>query len=151
MQITPEGLERLKKKLEKLTTQKRREISQRIQSAKELGDLSENAEYQEAKEAQALNESHIAQLQEKIKNAQIIIKHNSNNKVQLDSKVVVQDDLGQKIEFTIVNIQESDPMQGKISNESPLGKQLLGKAKGEKIKATMPNGKIKHYKIIQIK
>ena len=142
--ITIDGLEKLKEELSYLKTSKRQEISKRIQNAKELGDLSENAEYSEAKEQQALNESRIAELEETFKNAETIDdRHSRSNVVQIGSTIKVKNG---KIErtLTIVGSNEADPSEGKISNESPLAMSFLGHKVGEKIEVETPKGKIEY-------
>lgn len=147
MQITKKNLEKLKQELEELK-KNRRAIALRIQSAKELGDLSENAEYSEAKEAQALNEANIAELEKKVRGA-IIIKSVKSNKVQIGTVLKVRSAQDTQ-EFTIVGSNESNPAEGKISDESPLGKAFLGHQAGDTIEAELPNKKVK-YKILEIK
>jgi len=146
--FTKEGLEKLKKELEYLKTVKRREIAENLRHAASFGDLSENFAYQQAKEEQAFLESRILELEEKIKNAQII-KKKSSNKVEIGSTVVLSSN-GKKEQFQIVGPEEVDPFQGKISYQSPLGKLLLGKAVGQVIEVKSPDRKIK-YKILDIK
>lgn len=146
--LSPQGLEKLKKELETLKTVERREIAARLEAAKALGDLSENAEYQEAKEAQSLNESQIAEMEEKLRNAVVIKKPTDLNMVQVGATIDVESDLGRET-FTIVGSEEADPVQGKISNESPLGKSFLGKKVGEPIDIKTPGGILK-YKVLKI-
>lgn len=146
--LSQQGLEKLKKELEALKTVERREIAARLEAAKALGDLSENAEYQEAKEAQSLNESQIGEMEEKLRNAVVIKKPTDLNMVQVGATIDVESDLGQET-FTIVGSEEADPLQGKISNESPLGKAFLGKKAGEPIDIKTPGGILK-YKILKI-
>ena len=114
-----------------------------------MGDLSENAEYTEAKESQAFNEGRIRELEEIIKNAAIISKKPSCDSVEIGCEITVQNKIGKKT-FFIVGSQEADPMRGKISNESPLGRTFLGKKKGDEVIVQTPSGKI-HYKILEIK
>lgn len=137
--LTAEGVENLKEQLQKLKD-KRKEITARIQSAKELGDLSENAEYSEAKDAQAMNESEIAKLEELIKDAKIITK-TSGAGVSVGSTVTVEIN-GKEMTYTIVGSNEADPKSGKISNESPMGRSFLGKEKGETTSFDTPRGSI---------
>jgi len=146
--ITSQKLKELIKELDSLK-QKRGEISERIHIAQDMGDLSENAEYTEAKEAQAFNEGKIKELEEIIKNAVIISKKNSCNFVEVGCELTVQNKIGKRT-FFIVGSEEADPAEGKISNESPLGRAFLGKKKGEEVLVQTPNGKI-HYKILEIK
>jgi transcription elongation factor GreA len=147
--ISREGYEKLKKELDYLSNVKRKEIAERIQKAKEMGDLSENAEYSEAKDAQAFNEGRIAELTQMLKNLTVVENGNSKEVIGMGSTVRVEVN-GNEKEYTIVSFNEADPMTGKISNESPLGKAFLGKRKGEKVAVNTPKGEIE-YKIIEIK
>ncbi len=146
--ISQEGYDKLRTELTLLTTVKRKEISERIERAKEHGDLSENAEYGEAKDSQALNEGRIIELNNTLKNVTVVSKNNSNKEVSMGSKVTVKSKSGQK-EYMIVSFNEADPLNGKISNESPLGVAFLHSHKGEKVKVETPKGIIE-YKIIKI-
>ncbi|PIP17171.1 MAG: transcription elongation factor GreA [Candidatus Portnoybacteria bacterium CG23_combo_of_CG06-09_8_20_14_all_37_13] len=148
MNLTKENLEKLQKKLDFLKKPKRREISLRIQSAKELGDLSENAEYNEAKEAQSLNEAAIAELEKQIREA-TIIEESKSNKIQISSNVKVQSVKGVQ-QFTIVSSNESNPLEGKISDESPLGKILINHCAGDKVELELPDQKV-NYKILEVR
>ena len=147
--ITKEGLKKLKDELEKRKTDIRREIARDIKEAKEQGDLSENAEYAEAKSQQVENETRISELEMIIKDSQVVEKEKGNGHVQLGSVVSVESG-GNKIDFNIVGSNEADPGSFKISNESPLGKVFMGKGKGDKVEANTPGGTVK-YKIIDIK
>ncbi len=148
--ITPEGYNKLKEELEFLSTTRRREIADRIEKAKELGDLSENAEYTEAKDAQALNEGRVAELTGTLKNVVVVDKNQkTDNKVAMGSTVLVKCD-GKEKEYTIVSFNEASPADGKISNESPIGLAFLNKSKGEEVIVETPRGEVK-YKIIDIK
>ncbi|PIR41432.1 MAG: transcription elongation factor GreA [Candidatus Yanofskybacteria bacterium CG10_big_fil_rev_8_21_14_0_10_46_23] len=147
--ISKEGLEKLKLELEERKNRIRPEIAKRILEATGFGDLSENAEYTEAKEMQAFNQGRIEELEDIIRNASII--DNGGKKptlVSVGTTVAVQF-RGKKQEFTIVGASESAPAQGLISNESPLGKAFVGKKKGEEVKVTIPKGTVT-YKIINI-
>ena len=145
--ISPDGYEKLTKELEYLQTVRRREIAERIESAKELGDLSENAEYADAKEEQAFNEGKIIELNSLLKNIRVVNK-DEKGLVGMGSQVMAQIN-GLKKEFTIVSFNEADPMSGKISNESPLGIAMVGKQKGDKVMVKTPKG-IVEYKIIKV-
>src|SRR3989344_1904190 len=147
--FSKEGLEKLKSELELLKTKKRKEIADRLEFAKSLGDLSENAEYSEAKEAQMLNESKIAEFEDLLRRAVIVAHDSKQHKVDIGSEIIVEDDTGKQMKFMIVGSQESSPAENKISNESPLGKAILGHKKGESVKAFTPLGE-RIYKIIQI-
>lgn len=146
--ISQEGYDKLKDELNFLQTVRRKEVAERIERAKELGDLSENAEYSEAKDAQALNEGRILELTNTLKNVTIVQHENGSDQVVMGSKVMVKNDNKEK-EYTIVSFNEADPLNGKISNESPLGVAFLNKKKGETVEVETPKGLMK-YKIIKI-
>jgi transcription elongation factor GreA len=146
--LSQEGIETLKKELQKLKTKKRQEIAKRLQEAKDLGDLSENAEYFEAKEAQSFNESRIIELEKLLKNAVVIKTPSEEDIVRLGSTVEVKSKNGAEI-FNIVGSTEAKPQEGKISNESPLGRAFLGREIGDEIEVKTPGG-ITKYKIIKI-
>lgn len=146
--ISQEGYDKLKNELELLSTTKRREIADRIQKAKDMGDLSENAEYSEAKDAQAFNEGRIAELTQMLKNLTVVEANGNNGQVGMGSKVTVKTN-GNKKEYTIVSFNEADPMEGKISNESPLGTAFVGKKKGDKVVVSTPRGEME-YEILKI-
>lgn len=148
--ITTEGLEKLKKELEYLKTVKREEIRERLERAISFGDLTENAAYHEAKEAQGFLEGRILELEEIIRSAVIISNGNRKDIVNIGSLVIlqrIQDK--EKLEFKIVGAQEASPTEGRISNESPLGSVLLNKKKGDVVEVEAPAGKTK-YKILKI-
>ena len=148
--ITAEGLEKLKEELSYLKMTKRQDIAKRIQAAKELGDLSENAEYSEAKEQQALNEAKIAELEGTLKNAETIDdRHSRSDVVNIGSTIKVKNGKTERV-LTIVGSNEADPSAGKISNESPLAMSFLGHKVNEKIEVETPRGKVE-YKIVEIK
>jgi len=147
--LTPEGLAKIKEEYQTLTSERRREIAERIQRARELGDLTENAEYQAAREEQAAVEGRIAELEELMKRAEVV-KNNKECPVKIDVGCRVRVHLeGQDEEFQIVGAPEADPSSGKISHESPLGQALLGKKVGDKIEVEAPVGKLV-YKILDI-
>lgn len=146
--LTPERLEELKAELNELKTTKRIEVSERLKRAKELGDLSENSEYFEAREEQSQVESRIFELEEMIKNASLISKVGGSKKVGIGSTFEVSRD-GKKTKFTIVGSNEAKPEVGLISNESPLGREFLGKAAGDTVKVKTPKGDAT-YKIASI-
>ncbi len=146
--ISQEGYDKLKKELEHATAVKRKEIAGRIQTAKDLGDLSENAEYHDAKEAQAFNEGRVIEINNLLKNVTVVANGGSKNEVAMGS-VVTAEYNGQEKVFTIVSFNEADPLEGKISNESPLGVAFLGKKKGDKVTVTTPKGEVR-YKIKKI-
>jgi len=140
--LTKEGKKALELELEDLKTNKRKEISQRIKEAKEFGDLSENSEYEEAKNKQAFIEGRIAELEHLLKNSEVISnKNRCSNKVSVGCKVTV-DIEGELNEFIIVGSTEADPLSGKISNESPIGQALLNKNIGDEVEIQVPAGRI---------
>lgn len=149
--LTQEGYDNLEKELEFLTTEKRAEIAERIKVALGFGDLSENSEYDEAKNAQAANETKIAELENKLRYAKIIDESEIDTKtVQVGNTVKVLDmEFNEEELYTIVGSTEVDLAQNKISNESPIGSALMGAKKGQIIEAQAPAGVIK-YKIISI-
>ena len=149
--LTQEGYDNLEKELEYLTTEKRAEIAERIKIALGFGDLSENSEYDEAKNAQAANESKIAELENKLRYAKIIDESEIDTKtVQVGNTVKVLDmEFDEEELYTIVGSTEVDLAQNKISNESPIGVALMGAKKGQVVEAQAPAGVIK-YKIISI-
>lgn len=146
--LSPEGIESIKKELLELKNKKRQEIAKRLQEAKDLGDLSENAEYFEAKEAQSFNESRIAELEELLKNAIVIKTPSAENIINIGSKIEVKTNNDTEI-FSIVGSTEAKPQEGKISNESPLGRAFLGRKVGDEIEIKTPGGIIK-YRVIKI-
>ena len=150
--LTQEGFDRLEKELEYLRTEKRAEIADRIKVALGFGDLSENSEYDEAKNAQAENEIKIAELENKVRHAKIIDeKEIDTETVQIGNTVKVLDmEFDEKVEYTIVGSTEVDLAQNKISNESPLGEALLGAKKNNVVEVNAPAGIMK-YKILSIK
>lgn len=152
--ISQEDLDKLKKELRELKTVKRKEITERIEEAKSLGDLSENAEYLESREVQAFNEGKIRELEELIKNSVIIDeqknKSGSGSSVQVGDTIEVKNEKGEKIIYKIVGSNGADPAQNKISNESPLGRAFLSRIPGEEVEVLTPIGKMK-YKILGIK
>ena len=149
--FTEEGLKKLKDELNLLKTKGRAEIASQIAEARDKGDLSENAEYDAAKEAQGLHELKISKLEESISNARVIDESEINtDKVSILSKVKVLNlSFDKEFEYTIVSEEESDLQQGKISVQSPIGKGLLGKKKGEEVSIDVPSGELK-FKILNI-
>ncbi len=147
--ISQEGYDKLKQELENLVNVKRKEIADRIQRAKDMGDLSENAEYSEAKDAQAFNEGRIGELTQMLKNVTVVDNGGGKEVVGMGSSLVVESN-GQKREFTIVSFNEADPANGKISNESPLGHSFSGKKAGDRVTVETPKGDIE-YTIISVK
>ena len=149
--LTQEGYDNLEKELDYLRTEKRREVAERIKVALGFGDLSENSEYDEAKNAQAENEGKIAELENKLRYAKIIDESEIDTKtVQVGNTVKILDmEFEEEEEYTIVGSTEVDLAQNRISNESPIGKALLGAKKNEIVDVNAPAGIIK-YKIISI-
>ncbi len=147
--LTKQRLEELRRELEELKTKKRLEIAEKLRSAKDLGDLSENSEYLEARDEQARVERRIAELEETTKNAVVIKEGVSKNEVDLGSTVEVARDRKQ-LKFVIVGSEESKPEKGFISNESPLGRALMGCKVGDSVEVNTPAGEKVQYKIQKI-
>lgn len=150
--LTPEGKQQLEARLNELKIVKRPEIAQKIGIAREYGDLSENAEYDAAKEEQATVEAEILEIESKLRNCEIINEKGlAANKVTVGCRVKLHDEtFDEEIEYQIIGSTESNPLKGLISNESPVGRALLGKKKGETVEVVTPAGKF-HYRIISIK
>lgn len=138
--LTKEGKEELEKRLEYLKLTKRAEITERIKVAREFGDLSENAEYDAAKNEQAMCEGEILEIEEKLKYAKVFDGVAKKGTVSLGSKVDFVDEDGESYTYEIVGTTEADVDQGRISNESPIGNALLGRKAGESVKVAVPNG-----------
>ena len=149
--LTEEGLEKLKQELEVLRTEKRHEVADRLKEAIAQGDLSENSEYDAAKEEQAFIEARIVSLENMIRNAKIISQGaQDRNVVSIGAKVTIQElPEGDVESYTIVGSAESDPLSGRISNESPIGAELIGKKVGEIVDVPVPSGTIQ-FKIVEI-
>jgi transcription elongation factor GreA len=149
--LTPEGLEKLKQELEELSTTRRREVAERIKEAREFGDISENAEYEFAKNEQAMLEARIAQLEERLRSARVVDPEEVDNEtVQVGNTVHVKDEgSGKSQKFTIVGSAEAAPPE-KLSNESPVGKALLGARKGDVVSVALPRGGERSFKITKI-
>ena len=147
--FSKEGLIKLKTELENLKTKKRKEIADRLEFAKSLGDLSENSEYQEAKEAQILNETKIAELEDALRRAVVVEHQTSSGKIDIGSLVTLEDAKGQKNTIMIVGSNEAAPQENKISIESPVGKALIDHRKYDKVTARTPKGDIE-YTILNI-
>jgi transcription elongation factor GreA len=150
--LTPEGYEKLKVEIGTLSTEKRREVADRIRVAREFGDISENAEYDDAKNEQAMLEHKIAQLEERLSNARVIQKRDVDlSVVSIGAKVRLRDvDAKETVEYTIVGSAEANPSELKLSNESPVGRAIIGKKKGETVEVSAPRGSLK-FKILDIK
>lgn len=150
--LTQEGLRKLEDELEHLKSVKRREVADRIKVAIGYGDISENSEYEDAKNEQAFIEGRVITLEKMLRNARIINNDDIDiDTVSIGSIVTVEDlEYGDTMEYSIVGTAESDPLQNKISNESPVGKAILGKKKGTVVEVSVPVGIIQ-YKILDIK
>jgi transcription elongation factor GreA len=150
--LTPEGHEKLKEEIEHLSTVKRREVAERIKQAREFGDIAENAEYDDAKNEQAMLEHRIATLQERLKSSRVIQKKEiPTGVVAVGTKVRLRDiDAKETIEYHIVGSAEANPAEHKLSNESPVGRAIMGHRKGETVEVAAPRGSLK-FKIIEIK
>jgi transcription elongation factor GreA len=150
--LTKEGYENLKKEIEYLSTEKRREVADRIRVAREFGDIAENSEYDDAKNEQALVEHRIAMLEERLLSARVIEKRDiAKDVVSVGSKVKLRDLSANKtVEYRIVGSAEANPAEQKLSNESPVGKAILGRKKGEVVEVAAPRGALK-FKILEIK
>lgn len=149
--LTPEGLEKLEMELDESKAVKRKEIASRIKVALDFGDISENSEYDQAKNEQAQLEERIAKIEMMLRNAVIIDENEiSTDKVGIGSKVLVKDlEYEEDMEFTIVGSAEANPHEGRISNESPVGSALLGNKSGDIVDVRVPDGIIK-YEILTI-
>ncbi len=150
--LTPEGLEKLKQEIEHLSGDKRREVAERIKEAREFGDISENSEYDDAKNEQMMLEARIAALEEKLRSATVIDSSQIDaDIVRVGVKVSVKDEgTGKSMEYSIVGSTEANPSENKLSNESPVGKALLGHKKGDSVDVTLPNGKTRKLKVTKI-
>lgn len=151
--LTPGGLEKLEKELEHLRSVKRKEVANRIKKAISFGDITENSEYEDAKNEQAFIEGRIATLEKMLRNARLLEKEekNQDQEVSLGSTVVIRDlGLNEDLEYTIVGTAEADPSNNMISNESPVGKAILGQPKDAIVEVKVPAGVLK-YQILEIK
>jgi len=146
--ITQEGFKKIQEELEQRKNEIRQRIAASIKEAKEQGDLSENAEYSEAKSQQSENEARIAELEYMLKESEVVSYNKSSETIQMGSKIKVKFN-GNEIDFQIVGSNEASPSEGKISNESPMGKGFMGKKKGDEIEISVPSGKMK-YKILEV-
>jgi transcription elongation factor GreA len=146
--LSREGLQKLREELDELVNVRRAEVAGRIHEAKEHGDVTENAEYEDAKNEQAFVEGRIQSLSALIKNAVIITENHSTTHVQIGSTVEIESG-GSKEKYTIVGSAEASPADGRISNESPVGRALLGRKKGDKVTVSVPAGD-SIYKIVGI-
>jgi transcription elongation factor GreA len=151
--LTPEGYKKLKEEIEYLSNEKRREVAERIRVARQFGDIAENSEYDDAKNDQALLEHRIAVLEERMANARVISKKDvAKDVVSVGSHVKLRDvSAKETFEYHIVGSAEANPSENKLSNESPVGKAIIGKKKGETVEVQTPRGKALKYKILDIK
>ncbi|TMI82379.1 MAG: transcription elongation factor GreA [Bacillati bacterium ANGP1] len=143
--LTPDGLRKLEEELEFLKTVKRKEVAERIKQAKEFGDLAENSEYEDAKNEQAFMEGRILTVEGMLRNAKVIDNHDvRSDVVTVGATVRLEDEAGEELNYTIVGSPEADPRHDRISNESPVGRALLGKRKGQTVTVKAPGGTIKY-------
>jgi transcription elongation factor GreA len=149
--LTSDGYEKLKQEIEHLSGAKRREIAERIRIAREFGDISENAEYDDAKHEQALLEHRISTLKERLRHARVLhASEVSSDVVSIGTRVQLEDvDAGETIEYHVVGSAEADPAGNKLSNESPVGKAIIGRRKGETVEVAAPRGSLK-FRILDI-
>jgi transcription elongation factor GreA len=150
--LTPQGLEELKARIEHLRVDRRREVADRIREARQFGDIAENAEYDDAKNEQAMLEKQIADLEEKLRNARVIDENDvDTDVVGVGSTVHVKDQKTEKsTKFRIVGSAEANPSENKLSNESPVGRALLGHKRGETVTVPVPRGPARKLKITKI-
>ena len=150
--VTKEGLEKLQKELDELRTKTRGEVAQRLKEAIAMGDLSENSEYDDAKNEQAFIEGEILTLESQIRNSEIIKADDSNKDVvHLGNTVVIKDmEYDEDETYTIVGSTEADTTEGKISNESPVGKALIGAKQGDVVDVELADGEVMQYKVLKI-
>jgi transcription elongation factor GreA len=150
--LTPQGLEELKAKIEHLSVARRREVAERIKEAREFGDISENSEYDDAKNEQAMLEKQIAELEEKLRSATVIDQTSvSTEAVSVGTTVHVKDQKTDKsVKYMIVGSSEAKPSENKLSNESPVGKALIGRKRGDVVSVPVPRGPARKLKITKI-
>ena len=150
--LTPQGLEDLKAKIEHLSTARRQEVAERIKEAREFGDISENSEYDDAKNEQAMLEKQIAELEDRLRSATVIDEQNvSTEAVGVGTIVHVKDQQTDKsVKYRIVGSAEANPAENKLSNESPVGKALLGRKRNEIVSVPLPRGGTRELKITKI-
>jgi transcription elongation factor GreA len=150
--LTKEGYEKLRQEIEYLSNEKRREVAERIRHAREFGDIAENSEYDDAKNEQAMLEHRIAQLEERMRSARVISKKDvAKDVVSVGSTVRLRDvEANKTFEYKIVGSAEANPSENKLSNESPVGKAIIGRKKGETVEVSAPRGSLK-FKILEIK
>jgi transcription elongation factor GreA len=149
--LTPEGLEELKSKIDHLSTDRRREVAERIKAAREFGDIAENAEYDDAKNEQAMLEKQISDLEDKLRSARVIDEPPSGDVVSVGVTVHLKDQKTDKSQkFKIVGSAEANPAEQKLSNESPVGRALIGHKRGDVVSVPVPKGAARKLKITKI-
>ena len=150
--LTPEGLEKLKQEIEYLSTTKRREVAERIKEAREFGDISENSEYDDAKNEQAMLEARIATLEDKLRSASVIDAKelSAGRRARRLAGPRRRTSKGKTLTYTIVGSTEADPSANRLSNESPVGKALVGRKKGDAVTVHLPNGKQRELTVTKI-
>lgn len=150
--MTHSGLLKLEEELHDLKVNRRREVSEKIKEAREQGDLSENAEYDAAKDEQRDIEARIEQIEKILKNVEVVVEDEVDfNKINVGCKVLVYDvEFEEEMELRIVGSTEASSLEGKISNESPVGKALIGAAEGDTVNVELPNGSMVQYKVLKI-
>ncbi len=150
--LTPDGLVKLKSELEQLQGPKRREVAARIKEAREIGDSMENSEYDDAKNEQAMLEAKIAQLEDKLRSASVIdASELSTDEVRVGTTVHVKDEkTGKSVKYAVVGSAEANPSENKLSNESPVGRALIGHKRGETVEVAVPRGPKRKLKITKI-
>jgi transcription elongation factor GreA len=149
--LTPEGLEELKSKIEHLSTDRRREVAERIKAAREFGDIAENAEYDDAKNEQAMLEKQISDLEDKLRSATVINEPPAGDVVSVGVTVHLKDQKTDKSQkFKIVGSAEANPAEQKLSNESPVGRALIGHKRGDVVSVPVPKGAARKLKITKI-
>ncbi|HHV54599.1 MAG TPA: transcription elongation factor GreA [Firmicutes bacterium] len=148
--LTPEGLQKLEEELEYLKRVRRREVAARIKQALEFGDISENSEYDDAKNEQAFVEGRILQLEKILSSARLVSGNNKTDVITVGSRVRLRDlDSGEEVEYSIVGSAEADPAQFRISNESPVGRALVGQRAGQEVTIQVPAGTLR-YKVLAV-
>lgn len=149
--VTEEGREALEKELDYLKVVRRKEVAEKIKVALSFGDLSENSEYDEAKNEQGLVEGRIALLEKMLKHARVVTEDElSTDHISVGSHVRIKDEDGDEDEYDITGSTEADPMNGKISDESPIGAALIGHSVGDKVDITLPSGAVVQYEVMEI-
>jgi transcription elongation factor GreA len=150
--LTQQGYDKLREEIDFLQNEKRREVAERIRVAREFGDIAENAEYDDAKNEQAMLEHRIAKLEEQLLSARVVTKKEiSKDSVSVGSTVRLRDIAANKtVEYHIVGSAEANPAENKLSNESPVGKAIMGRKKGDTVEVSVPRGSLK-FKILEIK